>query len=677
MNLKNIFPTFSLDMFTPNNAEDLSALFILVLLLFFFYFIVKSLMHYYHALLRVRWVREQIHNDTIETVLQNRNLHEDRAQSLELSGKPNSIIKRIIQGNQVLAAASWLEFNETLVETRSARGSKLNNTLDASYFFNTRSLAGGITESRMLAAVPGFLTALGVIGTFFGLQLGLSELNLGGDFKIKEMKEGLNSVISGASIAFMTSIWGVFLSVAFNIFEKSLEKGVRSRIFSLQNRIDRLYPRLSAESQLQRIADDGNESRDSLQGLAEQIGTRMQESLVQVTDGISQALSDTMNSILAPALDNMMNNASDSGKQVMQELVQEFMDKMGEAGSGQRAAMDESTAKMNSALDGMQVAMSSLVSNLQNNQDNLAKRDQELIQKISGQVDSLVQGANEQQKNMADLLENQLSTIAETSLQQQQNSNQREEQRDKRFEEQTSALSESTQQLLSHLKTAMEDQINSGKSLLAQGEALRQGLDKSTSASEMAASSIKESSDEMRNVSDRLSGFGLKIQQASDTLSGSVTEAAETTSELSSLNQQAMKSMQELRDQLLSNTNQFEKITADLDGLMGSSSTLFQNMKEHQTAYFEDLTTQTGNIFTNMKENQEEYIGALDQNVVDLSKKVAESLKDYAEQANGQAASHLNIWAQHTSSYSEKMNALVSAIQNVVDEIETKSSKLV
>lgn len=654
MNLGNIFPSISLDMFSPNNGEDLSALFVSILLLFFFYFIAKSVMHFSHASKRIHWVKEQIQNDTIDTVLQNRAEHEERAKLLELSGKPSSLLKRLISGNQTLAAASWLEFNETLVETRTSLGGKLNNTLDASYFFNTRSLAGGITESRLLAAVPGFLTALGVIGTFFGLQLGLSELNIGQGVEVKEMKNGLAAVISGASIAFMTSIWGVFLSVAFNVIEKILEKGIRGQIFSLQNKIDRLYPRLSAESQLQRIADDGNESRDSLQGLAEQIGVRMQESLMQATDGISQALSDTMNSILAPALDSMMNNASDSGKQAMQELVKEFMEKMGEAGSSQRAAMDESSTKMNAALDGMQLAMTSLVSNLQDNQDKLAERDQELIQRISGQVDSLVEGASEQQQKMAELLEGQLTAISETSLQHQQNSNKREEERDKRFEEQTGALSDSTKQLLDHLQTAMEDQLNSGKTLLAQGEALRQGIDKSTSASEQAANSIKESSDEMRSVSDRLSGFGIKIQQATDTLSGSVTEAAETTSELSGLNQKAMTNMQALRDELLSNTSQFEKITSNLDGLMTQSSTIFNDMKDHQ----------------------EEYLSALDENVSDLSKRVAESLNDYAEQANGQTASHLQLWAQHTSSYSEKMNVLVGAIQNVVDEIETKSAGL-
>ena len=57
-----------------------------------------------------------------------------------------------------------------------ARGYHLFNTLDASHFFNHYSLARGLTDNRLLTAVPSFLTAIGVIGTFAGLQIGLGEI---------------------------------------------------------------------------------------------------------------------------------------------------------------------------------------------------------------------------------------------------------------------------------------------------------------------------------------------------------------------------------------------------------------------------------------------------------------------------------------------------------------------
>jgi hypothetical protein len=50
------------------------------------------------------------------------------------------------------------------------------------------------------------------------------------------------------------------------------------------------FPRFSAEGQLQQIAEDGSESREALQVMAERIGDKMQESLLEATSGIQQGL---------------------------------------------------------------------------------------------------------------------------------------------------------------------------------------------------------------------------------------------------------------------------------------------------------------------------------------------------------------------------------------------------
>ena len=76
--------------------------------------------------------------------------------------------------------------------------------------------------------MPGILTAIGVVGTFAGLQMGLAALSgsvsataaAGGSElgEVESLKQGIFAMISGASIAFMTSLWGVALSVSFNFW---------------------------------------------------------------------------------------------------------------------------------------------------------------------------------------------------------------------------------------------------------------------------------------------------------------------------------------------------------------------------------------------------------------------------------------------------------------------------
>lgn len=219
-------------------------------------------------------------------------------KSDQLLGKRQEIKEKM--ASRANCASLWQEFDESLV----CAGDHLYNTLDASHFFNHYSLARGLTDNRLLAAVPSFLTAIGVIGTFAGLQIGLGEIRDAGfgsvDSGVDEIKAGIGGMIAGAAIAFMTSVWGIGSSVVFNFVEKILERSIRASISRLQNRIDSLYQRLTAEKSLADIEGHNRESRKIMQTLAEQIGEKMQEALTESTDKITQSLVKSLESILGP-----------------------------------------------------------------------------------------------------------------------------------------------------------------------------------------------------------------------------------------------------------------------------------------------------------------------------------------------------------------------------------------
>ena len=217
LNLAGLLPDLNSLGVYPDTAGQLSTLFVAVLIGVTALFFIMSLVALFRVYIRVNWILKLLQNQTSQSVVKHR-------QGLR---KKASLVRHN-------AGHLWKEFDETLVEAKVGENIHLHNIYDANHFFNSSTLGREITESRMLAAVPGFLTALGVIGTFIGLQLGLSELNIGNDAYIQEMKSGLAHVISGAKIAFMTSVWGVSLSVLFNFIEKWLENLARSRIYLLQ-----------------------------------------------------------------------------------------------------------------------------------------------------------------------------------------------------------------------------------------------------------------------------------------------------------------------------------------------------------------------------------------------------------------------------------------------------------
>lgn len=169
IDLSGLLPSFSSIGNVPLTAEQLSALFLTLLLMMFFGFLLLSIYSLVISLRQTSWVSDLLKNETLTTIISNREELVEKARQTDHQG-----------------GHLWREFDETLIEVEHNGSVQLRNILDSHHFFNSATLARGITESRMLAAVPGFLTAAGVIGTFVGLQLGLSELNIGNDVEVKK-----------------------------------------------------------------------------------------------------------------------------------------------------------------------------------------------------------------------------------------------------------------------------------------------------------------------------------------------------------------------------------------------------------------------------------------------------------------------------------------------------------
>lgn len=395
LDMTGLLPDFS-SLPSFGTASDLSAIFVAVLLTLFFIFLLIAVFHSWKANRRIKWLIKFLNQESEDKVFHSRS--DLRYKALKRNGTE---------------AHLWREFDETLIEVKEGEHHKLYNVYDADYFFNAESLAPGITESRLIAAVPGFLTAIGVIGTFVGLQLGLSQLNIGNDVAVEEMKDGLAYVISGAKFAFMTSVWGVLLSVLFNFIEKWLEGKLRKRIRGLQVRIDTIFPRLTAEMQLKRIADDGGESREALQSLAEKIGDKMQESLLEATSDIQQGIEQSLQNVMGPAMDRLINDASDGSQRAMEQLIESFMDKFGQQGAEQRHSMDQASKGVSDAVDSMNQALNGFISNLNQNQQAASEREQGLMRHISEQVDELVARTSEYQKQAGQAAEEQIQNLGE------------------------------------------------------------------------------------------------------------------------------------------------------------------------------------------------------------------------------------------------------------------------
>ncbi|PPC76766.1 chemotaxis protein [Pokkaliibacter plantistimulans] len=436
--LAHLWPDFSLML--SGESAGISAWFWSVTFVLFLGSCVALGVHSFRFKARMQALHSLLEGQSKETLAQNRRETLHKADELKA---PN-------------VGMLWREFDESLVLSSDQK--QLFNTLDAEHFFNPRTLAGGLTASRLLAAAPSFLVAIGVLGTFVGLTVGLEGL-AGSTDEIEKLKLGINTLISGAAVAFMTSVWGVLFSLLLNFIEKIVERAALQRIQALQHKIDALYPRIPAEQSLVHIAEYGKESKEALQELHERIGERLQETLTGMSESMQTAFTDALNNIMAPAIQTLVSTTSQQSTQVLESLVGNFMEGMTSVGREQGQQMQQAAADVNAAVSGMSERLNQLFSSLSEQQSQqMAVAQQQStafeaqLQRISGSADErqaqMEQRFSELMAGLSGQLQNQLGAVQ-----------QRDEERQALFERVLGQASSSQTAMLEQFSQSSREQM--------------------------------------------------------------------------------------------------------------------------------------------------------------------------------------------------------------------------
>jgi hypothetical protein len=255
-------------------------------------------------------------------------------------------------------------FGEILVEVPVAGQpleKSLRRTANSSEIFSTEALAHGLVGNRMLLAVPAILTGLGVLGTFVGLQIGIGSLDLSAS-QIANLDKSIAPIISGCSTAFSTSVWGVFCSLVFTIFEKLCEWLAVRNIRLLQSRLDSLTPRYAPESSMVELQRSSLEQENIGKGLAGAIGDAMQKAIdrlgASITDAVRETLGKGANDLAGDAAKLMATAISvqlAKLEESMKEISQKFHSQFGETNKN----LTETISKFETVLSGVDATVKS------------------------------------------------------------------------------------------------------------------------------------------------------------------------------------------------------------------------------------------------------------------------------------------------------------------------------
>lgn len=187
--------------------------------------------------------------------------------------------------------------------------------------------------------IPTILIALGVLGTFYGIQEGLSQIDLGNIQNTSNLLDASVKLLEGMKTAFSTSLMGLGSSSVFTIFLAGGEAYKRSRVQKLRQRLDKRLDQIafveSPTRLLSRFNLDGTErAATSLSNAAESMKTGFQE-LIQVQrqlspDAIGEKVGEKVGAVMSPIFQEIGKELSalreikqDQGQEILRNLITE------------------------------------------------------------------------------------------------------------------------------------------------------------------------------------------------------------------------------------------------------------------------------------------------------------------------------------------------------------------
>ena len=240
-----------------------------------------------------------------------------------------------VQAKHVPLSNLWTRF-------ANARGSSTGHpdpdaapsgTASVGDYFTTESILGKRWDT-IPDALPGVFTAVGLLGTFVGIAIGLADIPQGvsgGSPSAEDLRQSIDTLIGGMSTAFSTSIVGITASIWW-IFEfRHVRRKLESSLSDFVRVTDQLFPVEEPHDTLMRIAsanDKAAEAVGALDGFA-----TLTEDVASVKGGI-QTLGQDIHDALEPLvkeyikepIENLNVDLGERQTEALGRMVTEFRD---------------------------------------------------------------------------------------------------------------------------------------------------------------------------------------------------------------------------------------------------------------------------------------------------------------------------------------------------------------
>jgi hypothetical protein len=302
-------------------------------------------------------------------------------------------------------ARAWREFSESLHEQQATDGQgqplvAIRATQPAESFFNLETVVDPWIGSEYFKHLPGILTGLGIIGTFFGLIQGLLHFNPSLT-NSADLQRGLGQLFGHVRDAFIFSGTAIAAAIAVTITEKWLYSSCAKWVLELASTLEAIFRPGVGEEYLASILTASRDNavqvrhlRESLAGDLRELLTGLSDRHIQATQQLSSDLGRSIReSLKEPLADIARSVAAASGRDTeairdaLEHLMTSFMTQMRETMGSQMQDLSALIQQTTQAVQKVELAMQGLLEDVQTSGKDSASSIQsaahELVRRLS------------------------------------------------------------------------------------------------------------------------------------------------------------------------------------------------------------------------------------------------------------------------------------------------------
>ena len=155
----------------------------------------------------------------------------------------NKLVNSLLGTNNILDSFSGTKLEELgeayrkTINVTTSRGT-LTNIPAVNYFNDDNVSRAHKLNLRMLDTASGTLVGLGLLGTFLGLTVGILGFNSSDSSNIQQ---SIQNLLGGMGTAFSTSLLGMFCSLVYTAFDKTMRNKLFRNLFSFTEKLDEQY----------------------------------------------------------------------------------------------------------------------------------------------------------------------------------------------------------------------------------------------------------------------------------------------------------------------------------------------------------------------------------------------------------------------------------------------------